>query len=169
MVKAKTKGKYETVVKVLPVELTDKEVQERGEKLAELEQDAQECREEAAANAARYRERKKALAEQIAKVSKCINDGKEDRQVTCDLVPDYRRNLMEIVRQDTNEAVDSRALTADERQMELGGKKAAATETDGASDEDEKHEAAAPEPEQKPKRKPRPVQEANGVAEEAGE
>lgn len=171
---AKKKKEFEIVTRVLPVELNDKEIQERGEKLAEIEQQLQGTREDAAADAARFRERKKSLNEQIAKLATQINDGKESRQVECELRPDYRRNLMEIVRTDLDEVVDSRALTAEERQLELGGKsKQAATETDGEPAEGDsspfaaqgdggKRGSEAP----KPGRKPRASKGPNGVVEE---
>lgn len=115
----KKNGQAATVVRALPVKLTDEQIQKCGEKLAEMEIDLQSTRELAAAAATKYRERKKALAESIATVSQQINDGQEQRPATCELRPDYKRNTMEVVRTDSNEVVETRALTLDERQDEL--------------------------------------------------
>lgn len=129
----KKKGEtFKKITRVLPVQLTDKEIQEQGENLAELEQQLQTACEESAADAARWRERKKLLGESIRKVSKVVNAREEEREISCEMQPDYRRNVMEIVRIDTKETVEERALSYDERQQELGfGKGQKQEEDDG--------------------------------------
>jgi hypothetical protein len=123
MARGKKKGSFKTCVKVLPVRLEDKEIQAKGEELADLEQQQQATKEEAAAQAARFRERSKALSLEIKKLTRQINSKEEEREVKCELIPDYKRNVMETVRADNGETVEERALTPDERQLELGAPK----------------------------------------------
>lgn len=170
----KKKGEtFKKITRVLPVELTDKEIQERGEDLADLEQQLQGAREESAADAARWRERKKALAISITKASGVINARQEDREVSCELRPDYRRNVMETVRLDTDEMVEERALSFDERQQELGlGGKAKKEEPEAEDDGDHPGPFATlgdlPAP-KKERRKRKKADESNGVGEDNAE
>lgn len=166
--RGKKNGNYQKVTRVLPVKLSDKEIQAAGEKLAELELDLQRAKEEAAGIAAQFRERKKALAENIAKTSRVVDEGQEDRPIVCEMVPDYRRNVMEVVRTDTDEVVEDRALTVDERQMELGGKPKGAE----AQDADPVAETIEEEPPLAPKKtraRRKHDDQPNGVSTEASE
>lgn len=102
--------------KYLPVNLTLEETDELGKELAEAERDLQKQIDAKKADSSRRNEAIKSQRELVqALTSKRIN-GVETRPVMCVKTTDITKNLVTIVRQDTGETVDTRALTAEERQ-----------------------------------------------------
>jgi hypothetical protein len=101
-------------------------------KLADSEQDAKDAAE-------RFKNDQKMLKAQIARSRDIIATGKEERPVHCQHIRNDTRSTIETMRIDTGEILETRPMTADERQTTMpfavkdggkggkGGRKAAAT------------------------------------------
>lgn len=68
---------------------------------------------------AEYKGKVSAVEEQIKNHSQTIMTGSEQRNVECELVMHWGRNTVSYRRLDNDEIVKERAMTAEERQMEL--------------------------------------------------
>lgn len=108
-----------TFDKMLPVALTDAELQTRGNKLAQLEEDAEGHELSAKAQRAKLREQKKALAIEIQGIAKVIREKQEERSVKCITRPGKRDGFVDDVRTDTNEVIDTRRASDAEAQGDL--------------------------------------------------
>lgn len=64
-----------------------------------------------------YRTRINELDKEMETLREQVSEGKELRSVSVAEHKDYRRNVVEIVRADTREIVETREMTADERQQ----------------------------------------------------
>ncbi len=107
--------KVEVEHRPLPVKLTDAELLERGESMAAAELAIDALREKRALIGRGIKDEEKKRAELAA----VIERGTEDRQVRCAWIEDYPHNVWNLVRQDTGETVDTRAMTAADRQGSL--------------------------------------------------
>lgn len=107
------------LTRILPVELTDVEVQQKATNLAEKVEEIATTKALAKNAAANFKDRLDDLAADASRLSREIRSRTEDRAVDCEESPDYRRGMMDIVRCDTGAVVDSRQLTYEERQQEL--------------------------------------------------
>lgn len=102
--------------KLLPVELTEPELAERGKELGakldeieELELEMKEERDDANV-------RKKALLERVKELRKQTRTETEERDVPCQEVKDLGQGSLTVVRNDSGEAISTRALSLQERQ-----------------------------------------------------
>lgn len=110
-------------VKDLPVHLTEEEVLQRGRDLAlqlrevaTLEADqAQELR----TIKARHKAELRAAKHEQDKLQAAVNDGREDRPVTCVHLADFGRGICTTVRADTSQVVATRRLRDDEVQVQI--------------------------------------------------
>lgn len=140
-------------VRRIPVDLSDKELLEKGNELADILQKI-ECEE---ANTelikADIKARMSALEAQRANVVLLITSKKELRDVRCSIVVDRKnKGMVKIVRNDNGQVVGTREMTGDERQRSLPldtkGKKDAKDQKDGKADnatggDDQQNPAAA--------------------------
>jgi hypothetical protein len=105
--------------KWLPVHLTDDEVRARGERIVALMQE----RTEADADAKRQRDAHKARVSDLDKtmthLAHEVRTRTEHRDVEVKEAFDHDRGLVETVRLDTGEVVETRPMTARERQKPL--------------------------------------------------
>lgn len=62
---------------------------------------------------------KEPITARIGELKAQVTTKKEHRLVDCEESKDFKRNMVEVVRIDTGEVVDSRPMTPDERQEEL--------------------------------------------------
>lgn len=108
------------LLKSLPVELTDDEVLIRAKELtvAMAEEEALIAKIKAF-RSNNERTIKDVIRPQIAKLQDVVHTGVEDREVECEQRPDYTRKIMEIVRLDTDEVVESWQIKQAELQTAL--------------------------------------------------
>ncbi len=118
----------------LMCKLTEAELLQRGETMAEAELEI-----------AKLKEERKGINGTIAdlsatrnKLAKVIEDGEELRAVDCTWIEDIKQNVHNLIRQDTGELVTSRAMTAADHQLGLG------LDADGAADGGGDADADAP-------------------------
>lgn len=110
-------------VKDLAVELTDEEALQRGRSaclqsraVGQLEADqklvltAMKQKQKADMAAARA---------ELTRLTEAVNDGKEARPVTCVVLADFETGICTTMRTDTCETVETRRLTADEKQLNI--------------------------------------------------
>lgn len=111
--------KTEVKSKFLKCVLNDEEIREKGQSLARAEQEREQN--EAAKKAAneQFKSVDSALFSTIKSLTTEINNKCEYRYVEISEMPDYERNVMEIMRRDTGEKIDQRALTVDELQQKF--------------------------------------------------
>lgn len=119
----------------LPVPLTDEELKERGQELAEKMREvdqAEQAKKDAAAHHKQIVERLTAEASDMARV---IRAGKVERSVKCYTEHDLEKEVARVVRCDTGEVVETRTLSRDElndlRQGKLFKEPAPAAEGEG--------------------------------------
>jgi hypothetical protein len=105
----------ETETRELLCELTQAELLSRGSAMAEAELRIEQLK-------LKRGEVSDAIKVQRAvrrKLAGVIDAGKELRDVRCVWIAHFTRNCFELVRQDTGEVVDTRAMTAEERQEDM--------------------------------------------------
>jgi hypothetical protein len=105
--------------RTLPVSLTEEEIKQKGDVLATRieERDAIELRRKAAADG--FKEELKAISGDINSLARQVRTREEQRVVKCLWERDDSRMSMILVRQDTGEIFESRAMRDDERQTAL--------------------------------------------------
>lgn len=104
----------------LKCQLAEAEVAVAADELAEGLDQLEAIEDEKKATMENFKARA-ALIEAQAKVNKnLVRDKYIYRRVTCDLVLDYTKLAATLTRMDTKEIITERAMTADEKQMDLG-------------------------------------------------
>lgn len=101
-------------IRNLPCLLDDEDRALRGRWLASKLLTLEEVKAEASEKAKEYKTQKDGLEDEIAKLRDAVDTGKEVRPVPCTARPDARRFCIEIIRHDTLEVVETRAMTKDE-------------------------------------------------------
>jgi hypothetical protein len=111
----------ETFIKELECDLTEEETRKERERVPEIWKELKAIEAEKAAQMAGYnKSRKDKRAEMDAAVS-AAGTGKVKREVSCYERLDFRRNVAETVRMDTEAVIDERAITKEELQQDLPG------------------------------------------------
>ena len=111
--------------------LTTTETVERGQELDRQEEKYQRIDTEKKSVAKRFTGELEEAGMEIARLAGIITAGKEPRQIECEIVADPVRLVIAYVRTDTGEEVESRPMTAEERQrglFEAGNRDAAAAD-----------------------------------------
>jgi hypothetical protein len=107
----------------LPVPLTDIEVDEYGRQLAAEVESLSQIDAEKKAVAAEIKKRRDEQESVVLDITRKVNTKTDERLVTCDIMHDYYKKKVEVVRRDTGEAVESRPMNRAEyergMQMEL--------------------------------------------------
>lgn len=109
----------EMSTKILPTQLTNEEVQKRGEELAGLFEKIEELKGAKADDMKAWKDRIETAQMNAHQLATIITTGFEDRPVTCCTTFDYQRLSVTTSRTDTGEILDTRPMTEDERQREL--------------------------------------------------
>lgn len=126
------------VTRQLPVQLSDDETRIKGETLAATIEDYKAAEVEKKNITAQVSKKLKDLRARANELSSQIKNRKEDRAVVCTEEPEYRKGVMQTIRTDTQQVVEERPLTIEERQTNLraldGGKKAAKAKAGGKDD-----------------------------------
>lgn len=108
-----------TFTRTLPVRLTERELLDRGESLA-LERFARNhCDAQRKAAAAGFKEQLEVFEAEIDRLAGIVREKAEPRPVACRNVRDMNRGVIEVVRTDTGEIVESRVMTEMERQTRM--------------------------------------------------
>lgn len=115
-------------VRFLPVVLTDEERADRAMTLARTISDVNEREAEAKQVAKASKDEVDRLRREVNWLSSIVVSGTEGREVECHWARDDERSLMILIRVDTGEKVDSRAMTDRERQRGLFPRGEAATD-----------------------------------------
>ena len=139
----------ETFTKELPCELTAEEHEARSQMLLETCKNEAETLEEYDDVKKSYRARLNTIQSEKAKLVEALDTGIEKRPVDCIARREDKLGELRIVRLDTEDVIDARPLTAEERQMGMfeGG------EDEERHDHDDSHdpnEGFEPEPEPEP-------------------
>lgn len=109
----------ENIQRVLPVKLTADERDERGRELSQAWDDYEVIEEEKKDVSKGLTKKLRDKRADISKLSRTLKVGVEPRVVTCRWVEDFNHNVKRLVRQDTGDIVEERALTTDERQLAI--------------------------------------------------
>ena len=107
------------VVHLISVPLTDKEQAAKAIELAAVTQEIEVAEAHLKETAAGLREEIKAMKGKQKVIAEEIREGRGQVEVQCTRRVIFETNTVQIVRDDTGEVLDERALTADERQMGL--------------------------------------------------
>ena len=122
---AKSKDRMPEVIytgeELLPVKLTEVELLDLGQQLAQVESEVKAHEEHAASVKAGLKHREAELAAQRAEVASKIRAKSEARQVEVETTADYKRGVATTVRLDTMIKIRDRQLSAEERQGALFG------------------------------------------------
>lgn len=112
---------FETVetVKNLKCVLSPDEVRVYGQDLAKENASRDESEERKKEIDAQLKAEIESHSTKALSLARKINNGYEYRDVKCHELKDYRRGIVTIMRQDTNEIVSERAMTAEERQVKI--------------------------------------------------
>jgi hypothetical protein len=104
---------------ILPVRLSDNEIKQRGEKLADLLREIGEKESEKSVETKKFASAIKELEVEADTVAQAIRSGQEDRDVEIERRPDFKKETVEIIRIDTGEVVVTEALSDSDRQTNL--------------------------------------------------
>lgn len=108
---AVTDIKYRTLFRQLKCALPDWEIAHKALEIRKFELQVERIQSDA-------RTMTKPLKERIAALKTEIDDG-EERRIECQEVKEFSTNSLRVIRMDTGEEIERRALTAEERQQEL--------------------------------------------------
>ena len=110
-----TNKSTEVVKRDLPVELNAAEKLDFGEKMADAELSIAALKKEMEPLKAAVKDH----AAERARLAECIDSGTEERQVNCKWIETIEENVTRLIRQDTGDVVEERALSAEEREQSL--------------------------------------------------
>lgn len=111
--------KKRDVTKVLPVELTEKELLQIGTKMVVAQREGRRLGSEKKSVTDEFKDRIGAQNTIVRACEENIDTGLEHRDVDCEETWNYENGKVETVRKDTGEMVDDRAMSALERQMDI--------------------------------------------------
>lgn len=103
----------------LEVKLTEEEIKKEAKELADAINKQREAEDRLDSIKAQIKGEVTELEGKIKKCATLVNQGKEHRPVPVETIFDYEKDSRTDTRLDTGEVISSRALTKDEKQMEL--------------------------------------------------
>lgn len=109
----------ETIEKVLPVELSDDELKVKASELTTALRKKNSIEADKKAVMAEFKNKIEDVAVEIADLTTIVHEKKERRPVKCYIKFNYERSIVETVRSDYGEVVESRSMTIAERQQKL--------------------------------------------------
>jgi uncharacterized coiled-coil DUF342 family protein len=113
------KMEKEITARDLPVRLTPQEVEERTSQLLEALAKIDQLTDEKKQVAADYKSRIDELTKKAHQYRRAVEKREEYRLINCDVVKEFSSLTVSIIRQDTGEIVEERAMTDFERQHNL--------------------------------------------------
>lgn len=105
---------------LLKVQLTQDELLDAGQRLANLVREQTELESEAKSVASQFKAKIEEKKAGIVKVQSLVHDKYEYRNIPCTRVLDYTDVRCTVTRDDTGEQIESRKLDQDELQMDMG-------------------------------------------------
>jgi hypothetical protein len=105
--------------RTLRCRLTERELLERGHRLASLHAEISSLEDARRSSASEYKSQIDLAEAQLSAIAREVRSGAQERQVEVRREKDFDRNVEEVIRLDTGEVVETRALTPQERQGEL--------------------------------------------------
>lgn len=114
----------ETFLKTMEVDVTAEEQGERKDRLVVVDRKILSVKAEKASKSSDYAQEIKTLEKERLALLEAIGTGREKRDVKCYLERDDRRGMMLTKRVDNNAVIDERALTLEERQVDMFDDKA---------------------------------------------
>lgn len=112
-----TMVEYESIQKVLPVPLTERERLEIGEDIAAAQAKAEQSERDKKAADEEFKGVIDGAYADVSMGTAKLRRGKKDIEVQCTVFRDYRLGHYKLTRNDTMEVLVSRPMTGDERQM----------------------------------------------------
>jgi adenylosuccinate lyase len=109
-----------TIVRELECKLTPKEWKERARRLAQIPVERAELEEEAKTTAAKFKSQIDDMKKDERRIAREVREGTCFRDVLCHELQNFDQNTVELVRDDTEDVVEQRAMSGAERQKELG-------------------------------------------------
>lgn len=106
----------ENIDRLLPVKLTDRERLEIGEDIAAAQIKAEQAELDKKAADEGYKGIIEGAYADVSQLTKTLRYGKIDRMVPCEVRRDFRKGQVTVIRLDTMDEVESRPMTAAERQ-----------------------------------------------------
>lgn len=106
----------EDLDRLLPVKLTDRERLEIGEDIAAAQMKAEQAELDKKAADEGYKGIIEGAYADVSQLTKTLRYGRVDRMVSCQVKRDFRKGQVIVRRMDTMEEVESRPMTAAERQ-----------------------------------------------------
>jgi hypothetical protein len=107
----------ETITETMPIALTEAEKARFGELTGKAVEDLSEMKYAAKDAAAESKKKIKKQEEEIYRLSRIVSTGIEWRDIECEVLKDYARGIVRVVRCDTGEVYKERRMTKDEQQM----------------------------------------------------
>jgi chromosome segregation ATPase len=105
----------DTETRELPCELTDAELLQRGDAMAECEMAIDKLKDKRSKLSKKIGEKRKERFE----LAEVIESGEEPRDVQCKWIEDFTHNLKRLIRQDTGKEVEQATMSAAERQLSM--------------------------------------------------
>jgi hypothetical protein len=102
-------------VRELPCELTEAELLQHGDAMAECEMCVDKLKDKRSKISKKIGEKRKERFEH----AEVIERGEEQREVRCVWIEDFTHNVKRLIRQDTGEEVEQATMTAAERQLSM--------------------------------------------------
>jgi hypothetical protein len=101
----------------LSVKLSTIELDLRAKQLAKCEFEIERVTLDAAAARAKFKAELDSVEALRAKLARAVDTGFEPREVVCRWVGDFPRNVWRLINPSTGQEIDTRAMTADDRQL----------------------------------------------------
>ena len=108
-----------TTTEYLKCILTDDEFREYSSTLARKYSDIQELESQKKAITSDFASRINSATEETSRLARIIQNKCEYRNVDCEILYNYDKGIVTVIRLDTGEEVKSRAMTSDERQKKM--------------------------------------------------
>lgn len=115
---------------LLPVVLTDIELLDLGQKLAEKHREARAEEDDQKESKSAMKERLEGIENEISRLAGLIRERREYRNVEVHEMKDFTRGMVDTLRNDTGELVRTRPMTSEDRTVSLFADAAATTPTE---------------------------------------
>jgi len=116
---------------ILRTDLTAKERLDLGAQMANVIRNVKSAKDEFDSMKSRYGAKIKGFEAELTGIAEKLNTGWEERSVSCSELRDFRTGTVTIVRKDTWQTVEQRAMSGEERQMGLFTQTKEETPTNG--------------------------------------
>lgn len=140
-----------TVKRMLPVPINDKITLQKEHRITKALTEKKEEQEKMNAEILPRRKKIKELEGEIETLRSQVEKGTEDREIVCDVIKDYKRQLVVVRRRDNREIIEDRTMTPEDRQEDIegrfkrGGKPAAEAEEPDETPDDPGETEADPD------------------------